>query len=107
MTAAQMKSTPDDYLPFLLAENYADVPAFCAREVEPMAKECGMVQVGALAECMGVTVVIEYLDGRMEEGGKLAQHVFGEGNNGNEKRGRDRLDVTLLYRPGHYDILYR
>eukprot|EP00584_Thalassiosira_punctigera_P007572 CAMPEP_0172526070 /NCGR_PEP_ID=MMETSP1067-20121228/1084_1 /TAXON_ID=265564 ORGANISM="Thalassiosira punctigera, Strain Tpunct2005C2" /NCGR_SAMPLE_ID=MMETSP1067 /ASSEMBLY_ACC=CAM_ASM_000444 /LENGTH=292 /DNA_ID=CAMNT_0013309505 /DNA_START=9 /DNA_END=884 /DNA_ORIENTATION=+ len=66
LTAAQMKSDPDRYLPFLIAEgndHYADVSAFCAREVEPMGRECGMVQVSALAERMGVRVVIEYVDG--------------------------------------------
>ena len=62
MTAAQMKSNPDQYLPFVMAENYHDVASFCSREVEPMGKECGMVQVAALAECMKVKVVIEYMD---------------------------------------------
>jgi ubiquitin thioesterase protein OTUB1 len=50
LTAAQMKSDPDRFLPFLLAEEYnsngdmtVDVLTFCAREVEPMNKECSMV----------------------------------------------------------------
>jgi ubiquitin thioesterase protein OTUB1 len=95
LTAAQMKSDPDRFLPFLLAEESSsgllsmDIPTFCSREVEPMNKECGMVQVAALAECFGVRVKIEYMDGRIveDEGGK-------------------RMEITLLYRPGHYDILY-
>ena len=34
---------------------------------------------------------------------KLVHHVFGEGDaNDNEQR----MSITLLYRPGHYDILY-
>eukprot|EP00579_Thalassiosira_antarctica_P000874 CAMPEP_0201876448 /NCGR_PEP_ID=MMETSP0902-20130614/8134_1 /ASSEMBLY_ACC=CAM_ASM_000551 /TAXON_ID=420261 /ORGANISM="Thalassiosira antarctica, Strain CCMP982" /LENGTH=322 /DNA_ID=CAMNT_0048403699 /DNA_START=30 /DNA_END=996 /DNA_ORIENTATION=- len=109
MTAAQMKSNPDQYLPFLLSENCMDVPSFCAREVEPMGKECGMVQVSALAECMGVRVVIEYMDGRMKVGEKLVHHVFGEGESGGNDRaagGGERTSITLLYRPGHYDILF-
>ncbi|KAL7448096.1 hypothetical protein ACHAWC_000353, partial [Mediolabrus comicus] len=65
LTAAQMKSNPDRYLPFLLADyelhNCMDVPTYCSREVEPMGKECGMVTVAALAECLGVKVVIEYM----------------------------------------------
>mmetsp|Transcript_1503 Transcript_1503/g.3187 ORF Transcript_1503/g.3187 Transcript_1503/m.3187 type:complete len:323 (+) Transcript_1503:69-1037(+) len=110
MTAAQMKSNPDEYLPFLMAENYGDVPSFCAREVEPMGKECGMVQVSALAKCMGVKVVIEYMDGRMGVGGdeKLVHHVFGGGSDGNCNGAGEgeQTCITLLYRPGHYDILY-
>ena len=105
MTAAQMKSNPDEYLPFVMAENYHDVASFCSREVEPMAKECGMVQVAALAKCMGVKVIIEYMDGRMAEGEeKLVNHVFGEEENGSDKE--ERMSISLLYRPGHYDILY-
>jgi ubiquitin thioesterase protein OTUB1 len=70
-----------------------------------MNKECGMVQVAALAECFGVRVKIEYMDGRIveDEGGmkKVACHGFGgDGDDGK------RMEITLLYRPGHYDILY-
>eukprot|EP00984_Skeletonema_dohrnii_P035025 scaffold34598_cov85-Skeletonema_dohrnii-CCMP3373.AAC.1 len=64
LTAAQMKSNPDRFLPFLLADEtnmMMDIPTFCSREVEPMGKECGMVTVAALAECLGVKVVIEYI----------------------------------------------
>jgi ubiquitin thioesterase protein OTUB1 len=123
MTAAQMKSNPDRYLPFLFADDNAmsgslgvggmiDIPTFCSREVEPMNKECGMVQVAALAECFGVRVAIEYMDGRVvydkkEDGSvekRVATHVFGE----SEEGGSDEAStLTLLYRPGHYDILYQ
>ncbi|KAL7432898.1 hypothetical protein ACHAXH_005828 [Discostella pseudostelligera] len=119
MAAAQMKSNPDRYLPYVMAENYYDIATFCCKEVEPMGRECGMVQVSALAECMGVRVRIEYMDGRMtggsggvDEGREVATHVFGEGDNGNDditaaNNNVDRTTITLLYRPGHYDILYR
>lgn len=76
-----------------------------------MGKECGMVQVLALAEAFGIRVKIEYLDGRemvMDNSGgngdggcdnrKLMLHEFGPDES--------NLDITLLYRPGHYDILY-
>ena len=109
MTAAQMKSNPDQYLPFVMSENYHDVPSFCSREVEPMGKECGMVQVAALAECMKVKVIIEYMDGRMADGeDKLVHHVFGEGLDRSSSGADtgDQTSITLLYRPGHYDILY-
>lgn len=110
MTAAQMKSNPDQYLPFVMAENYHDVSSFCSREVEPMGKECGMVQVAALAECMKVKVIIEYMDGRMADGeDKLVHHVFGEGDGTSSAAANDvgeQTSITLLYRPGHYDILY-
>ena len=111
LTAAQMKSNPDRYLPFLLAEESSgggmmDIPTFCSREVEPMNRECGMVQVAALAECFGIRVNIEYMDGRIvkERDGeqKVACHEFGEEDSDEPKK----MAVALLYRPGHYDILY-
>ena len=111
LTAAQMKSNPDRFLPFLLADEIngmMDIPTFCSREVEPMGKECGMVTVAALAECLGVKVVIEYMDGRLSDSaaaGEVVNHVFGQidGEDGVEE---DGVCLTLLYRPGHYDILY-
>lgn len=79
-----------------------------------MGKECGMVQVSALAECMGVKVIIEYMDGRELKLNKLnnnddevvVHHVFGEGNNEDGEDDERKTSITLLYRPGHYDILY-
>ena len=75
-----------------------------------------MVQVSALAECLGVRVVIEYMDPRMAPGeASLVNHVFGgevEEDIGDRKddnvrqKGEERMSITLLYRPGHYDILY-
>ena len=114
LTSAQMKSNPDRYLPFLLADyevhNCMDVQTFCSKEVEPMGKECGMVTVAALAECLGVKVVIEYMDGRLvkKSNGEdtVVNHVFGQVDDDEDEKKEDRICLTLLYRPGHYDILY-
>ena len=120
MTASQMKSNPNRYLPYVMAEDYTDINMFCSREVEPMGKECGMVQVSALAECLGVRVIVEYMDGHMgPETSSLVHHVFG-GEEVDEDVGdnkmidsarptngeEERTSIVLLYRPGHYDILY-
>lgn len=95
LTAVHIKSDPDRFVHFLDGD-YFDVPTFCQREVEPVGKECGMVQVLALAESLGVKVEIEYLDGRDS---KTTRHSFGPEN--------AKTTLTLLYRPGHYDILYK
>lgn len=103
LTAAYLKSDPDRFLAFL-DEPYADIATFCSREVEPMGRECGMVQVLALAETLGVDVTIEYLDGRdFDDTVGLTRHEFGPNASG---KGKADTRVTLLYRPGHYDILY-
>ena len=104
VTATYLKQDPDRFLPFLLdgagAETlFLDIHQFCARFVEPMGQECEQLQVLALAEALGVRVHIEYLDGRELNGGKLTNHQFGPEDSA--------TIITLLYRPGHYDILYK
>lgn len=80
--------------------NVSDISTFCAREVEPMGKECGMVQVTALAESLNIRVNIQYLDGRPFDE-KLMMYEFGP------EPDKAFFEITLLYRPGHYDILYK
>jgi ubiquitin thioesterase protein OTUB1 len=68
--------------------------AFLREEVEPMGKECDALQCAALAAEVGLPVRIEYLD---QSEGPLNHHDFPE----------DQAPaVFLLYRPGHYDVLY-
>ena len=71
-----------------------------------MGRESEMVQVLALAEAMSVDVAIEYLDGRHFDKA-LTRHEFGPSqNDSGSEAGSSTTKVTLLYRPGHYDILY-
>jgi len=88
---------------FLSFCSYSDMNDFCAREVEPVGKECEQVQIMALMRALGVRVHIEYLDGRpLPEGGRLPFYVLPEGGG---EEGGEGVVVTLLYRPGHYDVL--
>ncbi|KAL1425903.1 hypothetical protein MTO96_018739 [Rhipicephalus appendiculatus] len=64
-------------------------------EVEPMYKESDHIHVISLTRNLGVGVRIEYMDRGL--GGKVNTHDFPEDR---EPR------IHLLYRPGHYDILY-
>jgi ubiquitin thioesterase protein OTUB1 len=98
VTATHLKQDPGRFLPFI-AEPGLGINDFCQREVEPMGKECEQVQVLALAEAFGVQVTIAYLDGHELLYGRLAQHTFGPDS--------ASIEISLLYRPGHYDILYR
>ena len=97
LTAAYLKSDPCRFQSYM-EDEYTDINTFCAREVEPMGRECGMLQVIALAESVGVHVKIEYLDGRPFDNKGLTLHQFGNMDS--------KTKITLLYRPGHYDILY-
>jgi ubiquitin thioesterase protein OTUB1 len=99
LTATYLKADPNRFLPFL-EEGYTDINEFCKAQIEPMGKECTMVQVLALAEYFGVSCTIEYLDGHEFQDNTLTQHMFGP------QDGSAATKLTLLYRPGHYDILY-
>jgi ubiquitin thioesterase protein OTUB1 len=95
---------------------------FCQREVEPMGKECEHLQVSALTECLQIHVTIEYLDGRssshfrhhnnflraVSEGSNPVRNIqFPTREEDDTVLHADVIETFLLYRPGHYDILYR
>ncbi|KEG12775.1 otubain [Trypanosoma grayi] len=88
----------DDFLPFVMGLNYDSVDAFCRAEVDAVASESDHVQVVAFAKCFQLHIVVEYLDG--SEGTRTTQHTFSGGDDA-------CAAVTLLYRPGHYDLLYK
>jgi ubiquitin thioesterase protein OTUB1 len=59
-----------------------------------------MVAIVAFAECFNVCVSIEYLDGHpFDPAQGLTKYNLGDEET-------SKLQLTLLYRPGHYDILY-
>ncbi|XP_053635535.1 ubiquitin thioesterase otubain-like isoform X1 [Cherax quadricarinatus] len=72
------------------------VEEFCKQEVEPMYRECDHLHIVALTAAIGVGVRVMYLD--RGEGAAVVSHDFPE----------DKEPIIhLLYRPGHYDILYK
>lgn len=97
VTATHLKMDAERFQPFI-EQPGIDVAQFCQREVEPMGKECEQLQALALAEAFQVQVRIEYLDGHELVDGNVTHHVFGPES--------AALQICLLYRPGHYDILY-
>ncbi|XP_076060089.1 ubiquitin thioesterase OTUB1 [Oratosquilla oratoria] len=77
-------------------EGGRSVEEFCKQEVEPMYRECDHLHIAALTSALGVAVQIMYLD--RGEGGEVASHSFPEDK---------EAILNLLYRPGHYDIIYQ
>ncbi|XP_023212070.1 ubiquitin thioesterase OTUB1-like [Centruroides sculpturatus] len=76
-------------------EGDRSVKEFCHQEVEPMYKESDHIHIIALTLALNVGVRIQYMD--RGEGSEVNAHDFPE-----KKEPR----IHLLYRPGHYDILY-
>jgi ubiquitin thioesterase protein OTUB1 len=112
-TSAQICAEEDNYLPFILGtELPGDAPFtsardYCSRCVDPMETEAEHVSIAALAAALRLRVRVAYLDGGMggpsASGQLVTFHEFGdeaEGDNGD-------VVLHLLYRPGHYDLLYR
>ena len=66
------------------------------QEVEPMYVECDHMHITALTTALGVGVRVQYMD--RAEGGQVNQHDF---------PGGVPARIHILYRPGHYDVLYQ
>ena len=67
-----------------------------SQEVEPMGKESDHIHISALTAATGISIQVEYLDRGSDD--SIIGHVFPEGTT---------PQIYLLYKPGHYDILYK
>jgi len=61
-----------------------------------MGKESDHIHISALTAATGVSIQVEYLDRGSDD--SVIGHVFPEGTT---------PQIYLLYKPGHYDILYK
>lgn len=93
LTSKQLQLEGDFYQNFM--EGGATVASFCSTEVEPMYRESDHIHIIGLTAAAGVSVRVVYLD--RGEGDTPVHHDFPEGQ---------EPGLHLLYRPGHYDILY-
>ncbi|CAB4401264.1 cysteine proteinase [Rhizophagus irregularis] len=103
ITAAYLKLHREEYEPFLGFEFGMD--QFCSSSVEAMDQEADHIHVMALTKALKVPVEIAYMSGSdaMEQ---VNFHEFYPDDEGS--KGTVTLKpLVLLYRPGHYDILYR
>ncbi|KAI7868119.1 peptidase C65 Otubain-domain-containing protein [Spinellus fusiger] len=99
VASAYLRLHAADYEPFLVAEMMS-MDEFCAMHVEAFGRESDHLQIIALTRALDVPVQVVYLDGGVQ--GSAAVHEFwpDENNKGTKK------PLHLIYRPGHYDILY-
>lgn len=118
LTSLSLRQEADRYMPFInMSEDSSyictDMESYCKREVEPMGKECEQMQIIAISELLGVVIIIEYLDGKeLQEQNTGVNKTLGlsivECGEGHISEGFEAArKVHLLYRPGHYDILYK
>lgn len=92
-TSTGIKKDREQYAPFL----EQDIDSFCISEVDPINKEADMVQIQALTTFCKVPIAIHYLDQNPGDVCNLME--FGD-------KSLVAEPINLLYRPGHYDLLY-
>jgi len=93
LTALSLQQNEELYSPFL--ENGQTIKQFCSSEVEPMAKEADHLKIDALTKIFDIGLALEYLD--LSPGNVCKFHQFLPDK---------PQKVVMLYRPGHYDIIY-
>ena len=71
------------------------------KEVEPMARESDNIHIIALTKAAAVPLRVVYMDRSPQS--TLTVHDFSATDEANEKF---QPMITVLYRPGHYDLLY-
>ncbi|KAI7223935.1 cysteine proteinase [Hortaea werneckii] len=103
LTSAWMKTKQSEYSPWLLGQT---VSQYCDVSVMPIGAEIDNVSLSALKDVFlskaGIALEVLYLD--RTEGEEVNMHRFDPVNyHGGVTIGT----IRLLYRPGHYDILYK
>lgn len=101
LTSAFLKNNSEEFAVFLDTGSHASIQQFCAQEVDPMAKDADHLQITALSRYLGVPVTVVYLD--QSPGERAAEHTFREEG---AEAACPYPTVHLLYRPGHYDLIY-
>jgi ubiquitin thioesterase protein OTUB1 len=71
---------------------------YCKDEIEPMWKECDHIGIIALVNAMSVPIRIEYMDQSQAPNGGWHHDVSPDDA---------PPQLFFLYRPGHYDVLYK
>ncbi|GLI64035.1 hypothetical protein VaNZ11_007192 [Volvox africanus] len=111
ITSCEVQRREDFFFPFIMGmydEPPATVELFCQRHVEPMGEESDHLHIVAVTDALQIPVRVVYLDSSgMPAGGNgsgpdATCHDFVPDTCTPGTRPR----VHLLYRPGHYDILY-
>jgi len=93
LTSKQLQVEGEFYQNFM--EGGRTVAEFCSTEVEPMYRESDHIHIIGLTAAAGICVRVVYLD--RGTGDIPVPHDFPEGS---------EPKIHILYRPGHYDILY-
>lgn len=102
LTSAHIRSNPEDYLAFieLAPQDANSIEKWCERSVDSVGVDADQVQLIALAKALQIEIVVANLGSGLEtEDLQVTEFDFRTSEAGHV--------VYLLYRPGHYDLLYK
>lgn len=98
ITSGYLQKNADTFANFIVGGS--NIVDFCKTEVEPMYKESDHIHVVAITSALQVKTRIIYMDRGASADGSVNAHDFPEQDHPTKCR------IHLLYRPGHYDVLY-
>lgn len=121
VTSGEIRKRKEFFEPFIFGLSNSTVEQFCKTSVEPMGEESDHVHITALSDALGVPIRVVYLDrSSCDSGGVSVNHhdfvPVPASDDGDDKATTSSSEsektnpppfIVLLYRPGHYDILYR
>ncbi|KAG2196100.1 hypothetical protein INT46_005771 [Mucor plumbeus] len=101
IASAYLRIHAAEYEPFLIDE-MVSIDEFCSMHVEAFGRESDHLQIIALSKALDVPIQVVYLDGGI--GDDVSIHEFWPSDQ--DEREKSKTPIKLIYRPGHYDILY-
>ncbi|VDM73206.1 unnamed protein product [Strongylus vulgaris] len=96
ITAGYLKEHAEEYAPFIENVSLAD---YCVTEIESMWKDADHLAVTGLVNAIGQNIRVQYMDQNAAPNGGLFYDFPPDQ--------KEAPRITLLYRPGHYDLVYR
>ncbi|KAI4157393.1 MAG: hypothetical protein L6R39_000675 [Caloplaca ligustica] len=106
ITGAWMKSNPDNYVPYTEG---VSIDRYCATHIEPYAVEIENIGLQAYFDAIlkpaGIALQVLYLD--QSPGEQVTELNWPAGITHGTSAFGDVPTIRLLYRPGHYDVIYK
>ncbi|CAI2354119.1 unnamed protein product [Caenorhabditis sp. 36 PRJEB53466] len=96
ITSGYLKEHTDEYEPFIA--NGQSMAQYCEGEIEAMWREADHLSIIGLVKALDLLVRIEYMDRNAAPNGGFRYDIPSDTPIVPE--------ITLLYRPGHYDLIY-
>ncbi|KAL0481775.1 ubiquitin thioesterase OTUB [Acrasis kona] len=100
LISAYMQLNGDEYIPYVLGTtDHVTMDSYCKTELEGMYKEVDNIIVSATCAACGVSLRLECVDAQNRDSTQQVQTItFPD---------QSEPTIFMLYRPGHYDILYK